>query len=61
MTIDDIRQILDDESPRPLDVTRSLATWMDTVFDLISEEHDRKLRLQAEQGLERYEASGLSV
>jgi len=28
---------------------------------IISEEHDRKLRLHAEQGLERYEASGLSA
>ena len=28
---------------------------------ILSEEHDRKLRLHAEQGLERYEASGLSA
>ena len=34
MTIDDIRQLVDDESLRPLEVARRLATWKDAVFDL---------------------------
>ena len=34
MTIEDIRQLVDDESLRPLEVTRRLATWKDAVFEL---------------------------
>jgi len=34
MTIEDIRQLVDDESLSPLDVTHRLATWKDAVFDL---------------------------
>jgi hypothetical protein len=34
MNIDDIQQLVDDESLRPLDITRRLATWRDAVFDL---------------------------
>ena len=34
MTIDDIRQLVDDEALSPLEVTRRLAKWKDAVFDL---------------------------
>jgi hypothetical protein len=34
MTVDDIRNLLDDDSLDFLDVTRRLATWKDMVFEL---------------------------